>query len=66
MIDEPRLEVWRFGSCIACGAADSWTVVAIPKLSTGELYPQFGICESCGHDVELSDLPPFLPSQVAG
>jgi hypothetical protein len=64
MTDEPHVEIWRFGSCIACGAADSWTLAAIPQLATGVRYPQFGACEACGHRVELSDLPPFLPGGV--
>lgn len=59
----PHINVWQFGSCVACGAPDSWVVVAIPKLSTGEQFPQWGRCEECGHEVDLKDLPPFyVPS----
>ena len=44
---EPHLNVWRFGTCARCGAADSWVVLAIPKLATGEQFPQFGVCVTC-------------------
>lgn len=60
MADEPHVNVWRFGSCVRCGAADSWYVIAVPRVSTGEQFPQLGKCEACGHEVDLSDQPPFL------
>jgi len=61
---EPHLNVWRFGTCARCGAADSWVVLAIPKLATGEQFPQFGVCEECEHRVDLRDMPPFLVADL--
>jgi len=61
---EPHLNVWRFGTCARCGAADSWVVLAIPKLATGEQFPQFGVCEACEHRVDLRDMPPFLVADL--
>lgn len=61
---EPHVNVWRFGSCVACGAPDTWVVVTVPKIATGERFPQFGKCESCGHEVDLSDQPPFMVEGV--
>ena len=57
---EPHLNVWRLGSCVHCGEAGSWVVVAIPKLSTGEQFPQFGVCEVCDYRIDLKGSPPFL------
>lgn len=62
---EPHVNVFRLGSCIACGAPDSWVVVAVPKLATGQQFPQFGVCEACGHDTDLRGLPPFLVADFA-
>jgi hypothetical protein len=56
---EPHVNVFQFGDCIACGASDSWSVITIPQLATGLQFPQHGICDACGHKVDLSDLPPF-------
>lgn len=63
-MSEPHVNVWRFGSCVRCGAADSWYVVAIPRVSTGEQIPRYGYCEACGHEVDLRDLPPFYVDAV--
>lgn len=60
---EAHVNVWRFGSCIHCGAADSWVIIAVPKLATGEQFPQFGKCEACGYQVDLAGSPPFVPGQ---
>lgn len=57
---EPHVNVWRFGSCIRCGAPDTWVVVTVPKLATGEQFPQFGVCEVCGYSVDLAGSPPFV------
>ena len=57
---EPHVNVWRFGSCVHCGAAGSWVVVAVPKLATGEQFPQFGACEVCGYEIDLKGSPPFV------
>lgn len=59
-LDEPHANVWRFGTCVVCGDPDSWVVIAVPRIATGEQFPQFGLCESCGHKVDLRDSPPFL------
>jgi RNA polymerase-binding transcription factor DksA len=61
---EPHANVFRFGSCLACGAPDSWVVVAVPKLDTGEQFPVFGVCEQCGHQVDLKGLSPFVVESV--
>ena len=63
---EPHLSIWRFGGCVACGAPDSWVVVAVPKLSTGEQFPQLGVCEECGHEVDLHDMAPFVVVDAPG
>jgi hypothetical protein len=62
-MNEPHVNVWRFGSCVRCGAPDAWVIVAVPRVATGEQFPQFGVCEVCGHKVDLSDMPPFLPAE---
>jgi hypothetical protein len=59
---EPHVNVWHMGLCPVCGLGE-WHVVTVPKLATGEQYPQFGACELCGHNLDLSDLPPFLVAQ---
>jgi hypothetical protein len=65
-VTEPHVNIWRFGACVACGAADSWVVIAVPQVATGVQYPQFGVCEECGHDVDLHDLPPFVVDAETG
>jgi hypothetical protein len=57
---EPHVNVWRLGSCLRCGATGSWVVIAVPKLATGEQYPQLGMCEACGYEIDLKGDPPFV------
>jgi hypothetical protein len=63
---EPHAVVFR-GACPACDE-EAFYIVTIPKLATGEYFPQLGDCEACGHRVEMWGAPPLdvRPCLVCG
>jgi hypothetical protein len=60
MSTEPHAVILSFGSCPECEAS-GLSVVAIPRLSTGELYPMLAACEACGARFDLDGSPPIQP-----
>jgi hypothetical protein len=49
--------------CPDCGEL-AFDVVAVPKLATGELYPQFGKCGACGWlESNMTADPPILENR---
>jgi hypothetical protein len=52
---EPHAVIYS-SECPDCGAKIAYKIVTIPKLATGEHFPQFAVCESCGvkHDLRGS------------
>lgn len=58
MTTEPHAVIF-VGVCPLCGR-EGLSIVTIPKLATGEYFPQFGHCEDCG-EVDLRHSEPIKP-----
>jgi hypothetical protein len=61
MTEPPHAYVFGDGSCPNC-LESQFTMIAIPKLATGQLYPIIGFCEACGTRLDLRGEPPLEPS----
>ena len=61
---EPHAVVFRRG-CPVCGQ-ETLDIVTIPKLTSGEFFPQFAGCDACGAVLDFKSKVPLTTKECHG